>query len=547
MNPIWDPARGQFMVPYQQTQGPGAQPQVHPMVGPPGPQAPYYPQQQYPPQPPPWAFYPPPHYQQQQKPSGPSPTEAKLDEQNQLLRKQLDDMGRRLDEEKHQRESERRESETARKLDEMKASNSREIEALKVALEKTGDKDSKSLLDSLVEMNKGVQHAIIEMKKGEVEGAKANMGLMQKQMESEFEHRKQMYDMIQAAQDPTKHAELIDKFGQSTANYTNMIMQMAQSGLLPQGDNDPPWMQPVRDGISGLQDFLGKMLDQKRDQAAWQRTTSGWQNQSNRSPIIPHAYQPQRGLPPGQQGYAGQPPVMPPQAQPPRPPPIQSPETPPEVEKPTPGAPAGAMSEDTKKKLQVVGQAIYLKENPMQVGEMIYNIADFQRFWRELPADWVDIFTDPETVIRNLLKTHAPMVKVNDDYMEALREVILEIEEQYQEEQRQARQEIQQVPPQQPQPIPVVHIGPNQAGQVVDPFRAQQGQVIDQQPPPPQQPPPSQEAAKPEDDGVPETHKMPRRATPGSKPKAPVDTSRKAKQRGKDKSNQAVEPPPQEG
>ena len=99
------------------------------------------------------------------------------------------------------------------------------------------------------------------------------------------------------------------------------------------------------------------------------------------------------------QGYAGQgvpPRALPPQMQQQGPPGVPQPGQPAPAAKPAPPKPGKKEPPETMKApLGAIGRAMMSREDPQIVGEMIFNLADHHRYFRMLPEDWADIFTEP--------------------------------------------------------------------------------------------------------------------------------------------------------
>lgn len=405
-------------------------PQINPAVMP----SPYgypYPPPHYPP---PYIQHPPPP----QKPDGPSPEETALREQLKASQKQHDDLMRKLDEEKHQRELDRRESETSRKLDALQASHKEEMAQIKAALEKTSDNSGNKLIETMLQLSKTNQEAIVEMKKSEAENMKANLEMQMKQVEKDYDQRKEMMAWVQAAQDPSKHADLLEKFGQYAANNLQLITQVAQSGLLAPQDNEPGWMQPLRELIEGGKEFGNKFFEQqeRRAQQRMQHSREAYR------------FAPQRQLPP--QGYGAQtqiPPQQPPQPSP---------------QPPTDGSIiVGEVPDSMKAQLQEIGKAIYLKKPAYQVAEMMYNVVDYGRYWAHIPSlampGWMEpIFERPKDTITAILQKYAPQVPLDETYLNEVQNYFFEIHGQFLAEQEAAKnaEQEQQQQQEQPQKLP---------------------------------------------------------------------------------------------
>jgi len=430
--PVWDPLSQQFVaapaVPVG-PQGGGIQinPQVagHPFYG--GGYGGYPQMPAYPPPPPWWAMQQM-MTQQQQAPRGPSPEEALLREQNKALAQQAEGFERKLDEEKHQRELDRRESDMNRKLDEMKAAHERAMAEIKAVIAGNGSKDQNTVLETMLKLNQGTQDAIVQMKKGEVDSAKSNLDTLRMQMEKDYEYRRDMFKLIQEAQDPSKHAELINRFGEFAASNVSLIMQLVSSGVLDRGGaEDPPWKEPLREAISSLTDFGKQMFESKAPPRG--------PVQLGQRLVPPNRPALGAGAPPGApQGLGGQP--KPPAA---------------------PGAPA-APAAPVKGKLPIppamreiivdIGKALLAGEEAGIVGEMIWNLCDGQRFFGKLPPEWMPVFTSPKEIVITLLAQHGVPPQLDNPeaqaYLDAIAEVVLTMEHDFQEDMKAKREAIAQ-------------------------------------------------------------------------------------------------------
>lgn len=421
----------QPQAPYGQQPGYGGQmtgPQINPSVA--GPWGnPYggYPGYGY--GPPPW-WASPPH---QQKDSGPSPEQLKLEEQNNMLAQQLEQYREQLNEEKHRREADERDRRFERQLEQQAQQHKEEMAALREALNKNTSSDETRMLEYMTKMNDGTNAIIREMQRAQIDNDKAALERSERALEKDFEYRKQMFDMIQGAQDPMKHAELIDKFGQFAFNNINGMVALAEAGIMGGGkpEEEAAWVKPARELVDGLKEFGKAAFAKQRTQQQYQRMHS----------THPYRFPPQGpqfqnpGTPQQQRQLQAQQQAQRQQAQKQQ---QQEEEEQPKVQTVKPGK-IPIPQIDIEELLLTIGSALMQREEPVIVGEMVYNVSDICRYWRKLPPEWELIYTDPKAFIVALLEQYQMAPKDDDEeahaYLDAVADVVKGIEADFQAEQ----------------------------------------------------------------------------------------------------------------
>lgn len=436
MQPIWNPYANRFEYPPAAQQAPQSVPQVHPMTGVPiNPGMGGYPPMYYPPPYPPPMYYPPPPTSRE--PPGPSPMEAKLQEQNAALQQHLLRLEQSLAEEKRQRDTERASSATNERIADMQRNHDRAIADLRaqhdktltelsVKLDKRGGENENLQLQTIMKLNEQTQMVISKMSEREIEHSKLALEQIRQQAQSDYENRLKMFELLKSSNDPSQHAELLARFGEFASNNLSLIMQVAQSGLIPgTSEGEPPWMQPLREGISGLRE-LGLAFIQKQGGAAAGRQQTVRAGQALVRQLPP------RAAPAGM----GQPPK--PQAQVPAASAAGAPQAA-AAAAASGGPPAADIPESMQAPLTAIGRALMVREEPEIVAEMIYNVADYHRYWRALPESWKEIFTAPKKTIVAFLKPHVPGIEAtaDDGYLDAIEQYILQFQKEFEAQQAQ--------------------------------------------------------------------------------------------------------------
>lgn len=401
-------------------------------------------------------FYPPMPMYDSQQPQQHSVEEQRLRSENDGLKANIVEINRKLDATAAERQLETLKTGFDRQLEQMRSDQEKTLAALTAKLDGTGGKQQDQMISLFLEHMKSNQAAIADMAKRDVDSNDRQLKYMTLQMDKDLDFRKTMFEMAQKANDPSKYSGVMDQMGNFAANQINLMMQMAQSGLLTQGGGaEPPaWLTAVQTGLESLQKFgTDYFAAKQRDMqlAGMQRPMAPGPLRQLPPPPRP---QPAPGAPP----QAG--PKLPPAPGAKRPdtgfgqplsntpvPKVTAPEaapTPPgeqpDAAPATPPAPVapdmpiftpapGNRPPSLMTPLQDIGHALFTKADPEHVAEMIHMFCDFHRFNHMMPLEFDGIFEKPKDVLTALIQHFAPGAEVDQEYLDEVVAIFVEIED----------------------------------------------------------------------------------------------------------------------
>jgi hypothetical protein len=430
--PIWNGQ--QWLQPPPSPVPPPNQFGVHPMTG--APVSVGYPG--YPPMSPygqPMGSYGLQGYTGQQQAQGPSVNEERLRSELENTKAQAAQLAAQAAEERRRWEDRDREERLRREIDETRRKSEETTNMILARLETLGKDESSGTMQMMMKMQENSQNMYDRMSSRELEQGRMQLESIKSQAESDLAYRKQTMEMLAAMQDPNKSLDFFHRMGEQTANTLNMMLQIAQSGLLGGKEEGNPVVETIQQAIGGLQQFGTEWIDSQKTQS---------QNAAAQARGYAGQGVPPRALPPQTQQRQGQPPMRPQQ--------------PPQQKAPGRVVMKGELPATMKDPLAAIGRALMMREDPQIVGEMIFNLADHHRYFHMLPPEWEAIFTDPKTTIIAVLKAHAPLVKFSatDPYLIAISNTVLGIERDLQRELESTRNEQGQHPPQEDEMPPGV-------------------------------------------------------------------------------------------
>jgi hypothetical protein len=352
----------------------------------------------------------------------------------------------------------------------MRSASEKQIEMLASKLEQTQNKKdndgggSRALIELVMKNNEMQQQNMIAMLNREGEDRKSNLKYMEQQLERDLTFRKEMFEMVQHMNDPSKGAELMNLMGQQVASQLNLLSQVAQSGLLSSQEGEPAWLSAVKDGFATLQSVGSKFIDSqqhKQQMGQFQQAQLGQHMMHPRDrPMMPPVTQrPQisPGAPaqpprppeqktepevetvkPGTGSGFGQPvrdkngeaKVLTPPPSPPKPqdpvPPLQEP-----IPMPPPPAPSGQSAPSIVKPLEVIVQAMASGADPEIVADMIHTHVSWMRSYDMIPAEFAGIFQYPEQTLKDFFAQYVPGFDPPADYLKEICQEFMQIEKDF--------------------------------------------------------------------------------------------------------------------
>ena len=187
-------------------------------------------------------------------------------EKYEALQKQIQELKDRQAEEKRRYEIELMQKNHALELQKLQESFEKRIGELVQKLEegkKPKEDNSKALVELTLSHQKEMNQNMVRMMERDIENQKLFMQKIQEDTKREIELWKSYFDKLEKMNDPSKTMEVLNMIGQQSANWFNLLSDIAQSGLLDRVDNMPAWMGALQQGMGSVKELMEKYFEAK--------------------------------------------------------------------------------------------------------------------------------------------------------------------------------------------------------------------------------------------------------------------------------------------
>ena len=296
------------------------------------------------------------------------------------LRQEIQELKDRMAEEKRRLEMELQQKNHQLELQRLQESFEKKISELMAKIDSKPQDNGRTILELTLAHQKEMNQNMLQMMQRDIETQKQFLEKYQNDSKKEIEMWKEYMARIEKLNDPSKTLEVLNAVGQQSANWFNLLAEVAQSGLLDRGgQNIPPWMGALQQGLESVGGLVNKFLDAKTKEISMRQAMlqQGMQPPHVSSPALP-----------------APPPSPKPQPQPQKPSNLGSPEGQLQSAKPQNTINTSGINLNNpivNHAFNTIFQAIQKKTLPERVAELIFINLDYLTYMRLLPEQFKEL------------------------------------------------------------------------------------------------------------------------------------------------------------